>query len=1129
MRNLIIDNLIIVCLIGLFIIYVIKKKNENFIEIKKGVKVKRKFELENGTFTLYKNSDFKKRQFKLEGKEYKNPLVNRPKIVVLILLIGDKYKQYVDISVNRKIKYCIMHEYDLIICNKNLIKEKNTHLVWSKIPFILKFIKNYDWVFCSDADTLINLHTMKLELFIKENKGKHLLINEDDVWDFWKKKEFNLFLKPQITKQMYKKSPFVTTSDFLIKNSSWSINLLKECMFLKNKMNKNVFNDKYSEFFFKDLQEQSYLNYLILKNKENYDKTRIYLDGNRFSSAFRTFGEVPYFLIDFQGIRGPLLKEVLEILDKYQRNPKYEIDGIDRKLIAFHTFQKSNYCRNFKKIMKKNKFESSNLWRFGNTRNYHQNFLYPMWCRNLDPKNKLSNLLKNKEINLTVLYNYLHGNNRTEGYKNISPSTLVNEKKDYIFYKNYKGVGPKILMIMILVGDDYIKYVFPCVKTKINYCKLHNYDLIISRKSLEPSRHLSWSKIPLILKHLDKYDWIYATDADTYINIPSKKIEEVLDTKHKLFLNSENDANPEWSRGLTYIFNKKHEKKIINKVPLICCSEFIIKGKNAWSNRFLNKIYNINYDSLKQYYLKKIYEVYFVNLMEQGSINYYLMINRNDFNNTKIFNNKTNFADQFLFHTKKSFIIDFQGIRGELLKELVEIVSNKDHKLHKKNGIKIMLNMKDSKYCKNRKNPRYKPKYDKKDDWYFGDNEKYDKHMQHPSFCTMYYVSPKAAAKLVRSTIPFLKNVQRDKLKEKKRRFMVIIPMNGLTDRIGVILSWKVIADKLNKDFYVYWTPSPQFSANHWNELFQNKLNIKFITKKQLENLKQYKHTYIEKKSNVNEWRNMYKKVPLQDTIFKIYLKVKKGGELSAYDKNIITQYNGKNNFMKYVKTYSNKSTKILEGNVIYKGYMSILREPKIRFQMYVQYNSKSYKNYVNIMKKNLKLVQPIVKLQKKIDNYINKNFNKNTIGVHIRRGDLFYFIKQFGGIKLMSDKNYINSINKEIKSNPQTRIFLATDSIKTLNKFKKLYPKRLLHFYGKEKRYFDINTNILKGTNNKIIKNLSKAAKTNQEFAVIDLFILAKTKKIIGEGQSGFSNIASEIGNIKLITNSEKQKMFFD
>ena len=91
MRNLIIDNLIIVCLIGLFIIYVIKKKNENFIEIKRGAKVKRKFELENGTFTLYKNSDFKKRQFKLEGKEYKNPLVNRPKIVVLILLIGDNF------------------------------------------------------------------------------------------------------------------------------------------------------------------------------------------------------------------------------------------------------------------------------------------------------------------------------------------------------------------------------------------------------------------------------------------------------------------------------------------------------------------------------------------------------------------------------------------------------------------------------------------------------------------------------------------------------------------------------------------------------------------------------------------------------------------------------------------------------------------------------------------------------------------------------------------------------------------------------------------------------------------------------------------------------------------------------
>ena len=81
------------------------------------------------------------------------------------------------------------------------------------------------------------------------------------------------------------------------------------------------------------------------------------------------------------------------------------------------------------------------------------------------------------------------------------------------------------------------------VKTKILYCKKHGYDLYISRKSLDKTRHLSWSKIPLILQYLDTYDWIYATDADTYIQLSNKSLDKIIDKKHKLYLNIELDSN----------------------------------------------------------------------------------------------------------------------------------------------------------------------------------------------------------------------------------------------------------------------------------------------------------------------------------------------------------------------------------------------------------------------------------------------------------------------------------------------------------------------------------------------------------------------------------------------------------
>jgi hypothetical protein len=124
-----------------------------------------------------------------------------------------------------------------------------------------------------------------------------------------------------------------------------------------------------------------------------------------------------------------------------------------------------------------------------------------------------------------------------------------------------------------------------------------------------------------------------------------------------------------------------------------------------------------------------------------------------------------------------------------------------------------------------------------------------------------------------------------------------------------------------------------------------------------------------------------------------------------------------------------------------------------------------------------------------------------NCIGVHIRRGDSLYHPNQ-DLYQLSDDKAFINQINEEIKLNPEINFFLATDCLKTQQYFNALYPNRIL--YNKNKR-FNNSKNYLD-------------PKPYQDDAVVDLFALSKTKKIIGNNYSSFSSMASKLNNIPLI-----------
>ena len=135
----------------------------------------------------------------------------------------------------------------------------------------------------------------------------------------------------------------------------------------------------------------------------------------------------------------------------------------------------------------------------------------------------------------------------------------------------------------------------------------------------------------------------------------------------------------------------------------------------------------------------------------------------------------------------------------------------------------------------------------------------------------------------------------------------------------------------------------------------------------------------------------------------------------------------------------------------------------------------------------------------------ISSSFDENTIGIHIRRGDAITspWKKYF---ELSSDDFFINEMNKEIHKNQKTNFFLSTDCEKTQNKFIEIFKDKIIC----SKKQFAESKD-------------EKKPKFGQNLAVVDLFCLSNTKKIIGTYWSSFSSLSSTLKNKQILTVSKK------
>ena len=132
-----------------------------------------------------------------------------------------------------------------------------------------------------------------------------------------------------------------------------------------------------------------------------------------------------------------------------------------------------------------------------------------------------------------------------------------------------------------------------------------------------------------------------------------------------------------------------------------------------------------------------------------------------------------------------------------------------------------------------------------------------------------------------------------------------------------------------------------------------------------------------------------------------------------------------------------------------------------------------------------------IFKVNNQLVNTLTRDIHidENTIGIHIRRKD------NENSIIYSPTYLFVNRINEELKVNPQTKFYLATDDPEEESLFVNEFGERIIVY---KKRSLDRNTPIA------------------IQDALIDLYNLSRCKLILGSYYSSFSDVAALWGDVK-------------
>lgn len=129
----------------------------------------------------------------------------------------------------------------------------------------------------------------------------------------------------------------------------------------------------------------------------------------------------------------------------------------------------------------------------------------------------------------------------------------------------------------------------------------------------------------------------------------------------------------------------------------------------------------------------------------------------------------------------------------------------------------------------------------------------------------------------------------------------------------------------------------------------------------------------------------------------------------------------------------------------------------------------------------------PEKQVQDKIDGK-RKELGEHAVGVHIRRTD------NMPSIGKSSTLSFIESMQKELEENPDTVFYLATDDFSEEEVLRERFPGKIVSYQE---------------------RNLSRDSVEGIQDAMVDLYCLASTRKIIGSFFSSFTDIAADMQGI--------------
>ncbi len=255
---------------------------------------------------------------------------------------------------------------------------------------------------------------------------------------------------------------------------------------------------------------------------------------------------------------------------------------------------------------------------------------------------------------------------------------------------------------------------------------------------------------------------------------------------------------------------------------------------------------------------------------------------------------------------------------------------------------------------------------------------------------------------------------------------IISVSQGGLANRMMCLINSMKISDVTGRELLLFWPKDKSCNCN-FKDLFEN--DIKEVSKEELKEV------------------------------------------ITSKDYEI---------YQKDLKNFKNKKGCILIDSA---RFIAFLRE-EVRFR--VREIPEELGEEFMIHLKKIKIKKEFLKIAEEF----SKKFNKDIIGIHIRKGD--YKTLKGGIAKVSNDELYIEIMNKELKENSNTNFFLATQEEETEKKFKDIFNDKIIIYPKKTKTRGDEGA---------------------VREALIEFILLSKTKKIYGTFESTFSQLTSLYG----------------